>query len=360
VSERSTGKRVLMHTARIAAVALLAAGCSPGGGDKITPPPSAAATTAPETTGPITVETFPGKPSAKPTAAKPALPPAWPNMPKINFAKKPGQLIPCFAGDIALAAHTDPVDNIKAKPDKNTGNLTGTHAPSATLVAKMHAATVKVEYNIAGTGMHIDGTGTIVDGEIITAAHVVNGKKLSAITIIDSTNNITAVDGGCYIYQRNGQKAPLNAGSLGPQTDIIDDVAVLHPTEKLHNGLQFGNTPLRGQAVYFAGYPSPQQANPEEFVPGVQAAYRDESFSATAILGGKKTDIVKPGDSGGPLVNTDGEFAGVNNAASYGDTAVMGSNLNVFSDKPLQVATYTETFIAGAAVAAHQAQTKAE
>ncbi|HSW65753.1 MAG TPA: trypsin-like peptidase domain-containing protein [Bacillota bacterium] len=272
-------------------------------------------------------------------------PPTPPEMPAPNLNRKPGSLVPCFAGDVALAAHVKPNLGLTVNPDGN-GNLTGSNPPTADLQARVKQATVRIRYNL-NNNTHEEGSGVIIDGQVVTAAHVVYGQKLANMQVIDSTGATHAVTNGCDVYQVNGKRATLDVKSTKAQPGVIDDVAILSVDGSLPGGLSLVNEqPQRGTSLVGAGTPTPQRTNGLTFNTSVQAANRDDSSQATIVLGGFGQSVNSGGRSGGPIVTDAGDVAGIIDTAGTMDQVLLGTGYNVFTNSEhLAYTHYTPAYL---------------
>lgn len=299
------------------------------------------------------------EPTARPTASasasvKPKPSPKPIVIPPANLVKQPGQLVECFAGDIALGPEFEiPSSNLELNPDPKTGNLTGTNPPQSAALQKIAAATAKVSYRL-DPGHHAAGTAVAVGEYWYTDAHNVVGKELSQITIDDGRT--LTVDGGCYVYQVDGHRVPLDASSRDRQNPnaVTDDLAILHTTQPAMATLAVASrAPLRGEQVLVAGFPTPQDRNPLEVITAVQLLNRSNTYQNTCAAGGIKQDQAKSGYSGGPETNDAAELIGIFVSATDETSTNLQITFNTSTDQPtLQTMTYTPVWMAMAAAAA--------
>jgi hypothetical protein len=267
-------------------------------------------------------------------------------------------LVPCFAGNIALPERQPPADHLELSPNAQ-GYFTGQPRPNQAQMQTLAAATVEVRYDLSN-GTHAEGSGVVVGDRVLTAAHVVYGQQLSKITVVDNNGNSHTVKDGCFVYQRNGERTPLNRTSQDRVTSVNDDLAVLRLNDRVPTaGLTLGNTAGYGEPVFVAGSPVPQNQRSKVFLAGVAVSGRDNTFAATALLGGEQ-NTAGPGVSGGALVTTDLLLAGIYNSSGTMEGPSLGANFGVSSSATeLQIASYTGAEICQAAIAAQQAQVRA-
>lgn len=296
--------------------ALAAAGCTPGKGGKVGP------TSTPETT----ISTS-ASPTSRPELARPTT----------NLKLVGGQLVRCFTGGILLPEHTKLRDDQQIDGDR----LAGRTMP-AELQQRAHQATVRIQVR-QPDGTLYDGSGTnIDDGQgghwVATAGHLGFGTQaMSRFTVTDANGDTHKVDGGCTVYNKDGQPFALanaNKGTAG----IFDDVTILHVQGTIPGALRLANTPPQyGDLLYFSGYPVIGGHQGDQRYSGgcAQTFERDDTFMpGCAAHSGQSTG----GMSGGAMLTPDGFVTGVlHGSDETPDVTFLGINGHVFGDNLVPV-----------------------
>lgn len=245
----------------------------------------------------------------------------------IEWARKPIVAFTAFAalGAPALGACTGEskppiplcgiaISNIEQPPQVDritvTRNPDGSFGPpvSAELLDRVKAATVKIQYMRQVGFKQVEarnGSGVIVNGRIITAAHVISGLDPSKIVV-------TRVDGTEIPLSKNSYDHCFEFVTDGRRTEPLDthehsslDAAILTPADATE-GLTLGSSE-RGWGIY-GGY----GGGAAEFGLGLQIITgSNKDFPTGQIITGLNGAPTQVGDSGGPLVSLDGECTGI-------------------------------------------------
>ncbi|HSX16033.1 MAG TPA: trypsin-like peptidase domain-containing protein [Candidatus Saccharimonadales bacterium] len=282
-----------------------------------------------------------------------------------NLQVHKGTLIPCFIGGLAVPK------NSKVGNDQHiNADIETTEVASPDLKERIRLATVKVQIPRPNTGIVV-GTGTIIAKDknnsgywVASAAHLaLERQNLKSFSVIDANGATHTPDSGCYVYNRNGQPAPLSSSGLPLQGETIDDVMLLHVTGTPPGLLPLANTNAPyGEPLFFGGYPLRGDTQSSSIVYStacIQAFERDDTLSAHCVAAFGQG---APGHSGSGIIDRRTyEVVGVLDEISEKpeDPAFLGVN-HVVATKPTEIVGYTPVDVTKDGLAAAEQQLAAQ